>query len=148
VLIVKRPIEHLRRVLVGLAPSDESEILRRWLQDHPFREPIELTLISVVPTVPAGVPVSIPAFEQWQETAYQAAQHSIKAAAAELSGPAVRATGHVLKGDAAAVIGQESRSSDLVVVGAHGYKGLDRFLMGSVSHHLSHVAPCSVLVVR
>ncbi len=38
--------------------------------------------------------------------------------------------------------------ADLVVVGSHGRKGLDRFLMGSVSEAVARHAPCSVQVVR
>jgi nucleotide-binding universal stress UspA family protein len=36
----------------------------------------------------------------------------------------------------------------LIVVGSHGRKGVDRFLLGSVSHGIVHRAGCSVLVVR
>jgi universal stress protein A len=38
--------------------------------------------------------------------------------------------------------------ADLVVVGSHGRKGLDRFFMGSVSEAVVRHAPCSVQVVR
>jgi nucleotide-binding universal stress UspA family protein len=38
--------------------------------------------------------------------------------------------------------------ADLIVLGSHGRRGLDRFLMGSVSEAVVHHAPCSVLVVR
>jgi nucleotide-binding universal stress UspA family protein len=38
--------------------------------------------------------------------------------------------------------------ADLIVVGSHGRKGLERFLMGSVSDAVVHHAPCSVMVVR
>jgi nucleotide-binding universal stress UspA family protein len=37
---------------------------------------------------------------------------------------------------------------DLVVVGSHGWGLLHRVMMGSVSHHVLHHAPCPVLVVR
>lgn len=37
---------------------------------------------------------------------------------------------------------------DLVVVGSHGSGLLKRALLGSVSHHVIHHAPCPVLVVR
>ena len=37
---------------------------------------------------------------------------------------------------------------DLIVVGSHGRKGLDRFLMGSVSEFVARHAPCSVEIVR
>ena len=38
--------------------------------------------------------------------------------------------------------------ADLIVVGTHGRKGVNRFLMGSVAESVSRHAPCSVLVVR
>jgi len=37
---------------------------------------------------------------------------------------------------------------DLMVVGHRGISGLQRRLLGSVSEHVAHHAPCSVLVVR
>ena len=37
---------------------------------------------------------------------------------------------------------------DLIVVGSHGRKGLDRFLIGSVAESLARHATCSVLIVR
>jgi nucleotide-binding universal stress UspA family protein len=37
---------------------------------------------------------------------------------------------------------------DLVVVGHRGVGGVTRMLLGSVSEHVAHHAPCSVLVVR
>lgn len=39
-------------------------------------------------------------------------------------------------------------SPDLIVVGSHGRKGLDRFFLGSVSEAITRHAPCSVEVVR
>jgi nucleotide-binding universal stress UspA family protein len=38
--------------------------------------------------------------------------------------------------------------ADLIVLGAHGRKGLTRFLMGSVSEGVARHAPCSVEIVR
>jgi len=42
----------------------------------------------------------------------------------------------------------EQWKADLVVVGSHGRRGLDRFTLGSVSEHVALHAPCSVEVVR
>lgn len=39
-------------------------------------------------------------------------------------------------------------SADLIIVGSHGRKGLDRFLMGSVSEAVARHARCSVQIVR
>ena len=38
--------------------------------------------------------------------------------------------------------------ADLIVMGSHGDKGFDRFLLGSVSESVVRHAPCSVQVVR
>jgi nucleotide-binding universal stress UspA family protein len=38
--------------------------------------------------------------------------------------------------------------ADLIVLGSHGWKGLDRFLMGSVAEYVSRHAKCSVQIVR
>ena len=37
---------------------------------------------------------------------------------------------------------------DLILLGSHGRKGLDRFLLGSVSESVARHAPCSVEIVR
>jgi len=38
--------------------------------------------------------------------------------------------------------------ADLIMVGSHGRKGLDRFLLGSVSEAVARHARCSVQIVR
>ncbi|MBZ5698828.1 MAG: universal stress protein [Acidobacteriia bacterium] len=39
-------------------------------------------------------------------------------------------------------------NADLIVVGSHGRKGIDRFLVGSVAEGVARHAPCSVEIVR
>lgn len=38
--------------------------------------------------------------------------------------------------------------ADLIVLGSHGRKGLERFVLGSVSEAVARYAPCSVEIVR
>jgi nucleotide-binding universal stress UspA family protein len=40
----------------------------------------------------------------------------------------------------------EGREVDLIVLGAHGRRGLDRLIIGSVARHMCRHAPCPVLV--
>jgi nucleotide-binding universal stress UspA family protein len=57
---------------------------------------------------------------------------------------------HAREGDPAEVIIDvaQDQGADLIIVGARGLSGLQRFLLGSVSSKLSHHAPTSVMVVR
>ncbi len=56
----------------------------------------------------------------------------------------------VVHGDARAAILDQAKNwkADLIVVGSHGLKGLNRLLMGSVSEAIVRHAECSVQVVR
>jgi len=40
------------------------------------------------------------------------------------------------------------RHADLIVMGSHGRRGVQRFLLGSVAEHVARHAPCSVEIVR
>lgn len=42
----------------------------------------------------------------------------------------------------------QSWRADLVVLGRRGFKGLAEVFLGSVSNHVVHHAPCSVLVIQ
>jgi nucleotide-binding universal stress UspA family protein len=58
--------------------------------------------------------------------------------------------GIVLPGPPRTVILDEAErwDADLIVVGSHGYRAWERFLLGSVSHAVVSHAKCSVEVVR
>ncbi len=53
-------------------------------------------------------------------------------------------------GDAAGTILEVARrvEADMVVVGSRGLGELKGLLMGSVSHKISHMAPCTVITVK
>jgi nucleotide-binding universal stress UspA family protein len=53
-------------------------------------------------------------------------------------------------GDAADQIVRTCRStkSDLIVMGTHGRRGLQKFLLGSVAGRVIAAAPCPVVTVR
>jgi nucleotide-binding universal stress UspA family protein len=59
-------------------------------------------------------------------------------------------TGFLPIGDARQVILEEAKGwgADLIVVGSHGYHGIDRLMLGSVSESVAMHAHCSVEVVR
>lgn len=145
-LVVKGLPIDLRRVLLAVEGPEDADRLQRWLRAHPFNKPVELVVMSVVPTPQFGEPRTVQ--ESWGEAAMEAAQGMVDAVAGGLSGPSYSPAGQVFRGDPAERILLVAARCDLVVVGSHGRKGLDRFLLGSVSHSVAHRAACPVLVVR
>ena len=46
------------------------------------------------------------------------------------------------------VLAAEEEGADLIVMGTHGWSGLDRLLLGSVADRVIRTAPCPVVTVR
>jgi len=93
-------------------------------------------------------PTPMVGFESWSEALAKQAEEAAKTCAESLPRPNFTASSTILKGGPAALIAEQAKAFDLVVAGSHGRRGLDRFLLGSVSHSIVHRAPCSVLVIR
>jgi nucleotide-binding universal stress UspA family protein len=129
-----------------------------------FAPALEITLLSVVP--PPVMPVAAPVTgieaapiatpettEELTEAYLEEAQGSLERTAKALGGPAIssdRIARRVEYGDPATEICRvaEDEQFDVIVVGSHGGGFMKRVLLGSVSQHLLHHAPCPVLVVR
>lgn len=69
---------------------------------------------------------------------------------AGLDVPLERVRGHGRIGEPAATLLQMcvDYDADLLVVGTHGRRGLDRWFLGSVAEEMTRKAPCLVLVAR
>jgi nucleotide-binding universal stress UspA family protein len=85
----------------------------------------------------------------WDQETKQA-QTLVTKAAEALSARGFKAIGVVKQGDPKSMIIDVATewNADLIVLGSHGRKGFDRFLMGSVTEATVRHAVCSVEVVR
>ena len=103
------------------------------------------------PYVGFGIGPSVPVdfaglIEEWLDKAEDLVGQRAKV----LETAGFRVTTSVKEGDARAEILKfaEEWQPDLIVVGSHGRKGLDRFLLGTVSEGVARHANCSVHIVR
>jgi nucleotide-binding universal stress UspA family protein len=90
-----------------------------------------------------------PVRRAWRE----AGEEILARAAARASQARVEAESTLLESDgrrvSATVVKEAQRwGADLIVVGTHGRRGLDRLLLGSVAEGVARTAPVSVLLVR
>jgi nucleotide-binding universal stress UspA family protein len=60
----------------------------------------------------------------------------------------VKVERRVVEGAPAAVLLEESRDADLLVVGSRGHGGFAQLMLGSVSQQCAHHARCPVVIVR
>ena len=147
-LLVKGKAKRIGRVLIAVEGLEDGRQICQWLRRHPFRHPVMATLLTAVPAIPIPAPTPISAFQTWSEEMTRQAEDNVRACAASLAGSAFTTTSRVSKGEPSPVIAEAAKDFDLVVVGSHGRGGLDRFLLGSVSHSIVHQVAASVLVVR
>lgn len=144
----------IRRIL---CPTDFSEFSDRALEyavAHARWAEAELTLLHVNPfflPTGGGAPYTpytsygVPADGQTRAQlldALQAAAQPVRAAGLE---PKVILS----EGDPSDEILRQAHTTatDLIVMGTHGLRGFDRWLMGSVAYRVAHRAHCSVLTV-
>jgi len=147
-LIVKGKARPVSRVLMAVEGDDDARRLRAWLIAHPFRQPVQITVMSVVPSLQLIEPHIVVGLEMWTESNLRYAEDVAKNAANALTSPHYSTSSEVRTGDPVTVVCEAGKTYDLILVGSHGRKGLDRFLLGSVSHGIVHRAPVSVVVVR
>ena len=60
----------------------------------------------------------------------------------------VKISTSVQEGNAAQVLLEAADGADLLVVGSRGHGGFTGALLGSVSQHCAHHAPCPLVIVR
>jgi nucleotide-binding universal stress UspA family protein len=145
------------KILLATDGSDFSKAAVNSVAERPWPEGSELKIVSVMeipyaPTTEAWVlPDSY--YKELESAVKEQAQTAIKDAVERFrSGkPAgLEISAEIISGSPKEVILDEAErwDADLIVLGSHGYKGLQRFLLGSVSHAVATHAHCSVEIAR
>ena len=149
----------LTKVLLATDGSDFSMAAARSLVSRPWPEGTEVRALSAVEYHLPFLEVSLePAFlspvsvEKLREEAMRRAQNAIQSAVEILAaaGLSVSEALSVLVESPKQVILDEAErwGAGMIVLGSHGYRGLNRFLLGGISEAVAMHAPCSVEVIR
>lgn len=147
-LLLKCPLRDLQKVLLPLQGPSDAEAALRFLQKQPFREPVLVHLMTVLPPTRPPWPVDNAVAEKLEAQALQHARDFVDDVATKVSalGHMTRSAG-VLGSPATAIVQEaEKTGADLIMMGSRGRQGITRFVLGSVSHAILHQASCPVLV--
>lgn len=147
-LIVKEREGPVKRVIVAVEGREDGARIRAWLLAHPFKNAVDLTIVSVVRPIPSADPFTLFPVQDWTAIALRGAEDLVKGMAAALMNHRYTVGTQVTVGDPMGVLKEHAQTADLLIIGSHGRKGLERFLLGSISHALLHGVPCPILVVR
>jgi nucleotide-binding universal stress UspA family protein len=147
-LIVSRPAKTIQNILLPVRSSSDTKDAIRFLEFHPFRQPLELCLLSVLPPIHPNWGLGALAAESLQARERQNAQLFLESTAKQLKRMGYFVRTAVLIGTPTEAILEQAKGqrADLILMGSRGRQGVLRLVLGSVSHAVLHSAPCPILV--
>jgi nucleotide-binding universal stress UspA family protein len=145
------------RILLATDGSPFSDAAVKEVARKPWPPGSTIRIISIVeppimPTVETWIPPEN-YYEAIEKAAEDQARKNVESAAEVIKaeqGSGVAVETEILRGHPKQAIVEESDEwvADLIVVGSHGYRGLTRLWLGSVSQAVASHARCSVEIVR
>jgi nucleotide-binding universal stress UspA family protein len=145
------------KILLAIDGSTFSDAAVQEVASRPWPRGSEVRIISVVeptlmPTIESWVPPD-DYIEGLERTAEAQAQSVVGKAADRIhkqQGDNLRVIAQVIRGHAKHEITSEAEDwgADLILMGSHGYRGLTKLWLGSVSQAVSSHARCSVEIAR
>ena len=145
------------KILLAVDGSECSAAAVAELTNRPWPPGSEIRVLTAfeLPLMPApeAWAISPDYCDRLQQAVLEQAEAVSRATCAKLIaalGESFKVTPRVVAGSAKLMILEEAEqwNPDLIVVGSHGYRGWQRFLLGSVSQAVVAHAKCSVEVVR
>jgi nucleotide-binding universal stress UspA family protein len=147
VLIARAPAATIERLIVGVEAFDDAHVLTDWLRVTPFRKRPPVHVVSAVPAIQLFDPVLAPALRSWPEDSLATARGFVDDIVQRVTDLGFAATGVALEGDPARCLINEAGSEAMIVMASHARRGVERLLLGSVSHAVVHHARCPLVVV-
>ena len=143
------------KILLAIDNSRSSQEARRAVAKQFRTKGMQVRVLHVVEPISAYVsagmiPHFVPHVAKVEQERRKEAKELVQRAAQHLRKVGFKTSEIVLEGDTRTSILDYAANwhADLIVLGSHGWKGLGRFLMGSVSEAVTRHAGCSVEVIR
>jgi len=145
------------KILLAIDGSPCSDAAVEEVSRRPWPDGSSIKVLTAfelpVPPTPEGWALPANYFEEMDVALRKQSQNIVDGAIATLKAKlpkSISIDAQILPGSPRAAILDEAENwgADLIVVGSHGYRAWQRFLLGSVSQSVVSHAKCSVEVVR
>ena len=148
-LILPGPMKTLHHVLLPLQGTYDADHAFAFLRQNPFREPLTITLFTVLPHTRPPWPVDAVSAEHMETHSLNTAKDFLDETAAKLRPYGYQTRVATTLGTPVDGILQEAKAlnPDLILAGSRGRRGLIRMVLGSVSHALLHQGTYPLMIV-
>jgi nucleotide-binding universal stress UspA family protein len=139
------------KILVGVEDAKSSKGTLQALISQFNPKTTQARVIHVVPPLTYFVPPEMAAgYAPELQDEIQEGSKTAEQAAKTLRDAGFTADSSVMQGDIRVTLIDAAAEwhADMILIGSHGRKGLERFLLGSVAEFVARHAPCSVEIVR
>jgi universal stress protein A len=138
------------KILMAIDDSKFSGDVLRAIVTQFRTENTEVRVLHVLQPVAPAPPQMAPGYAPELEDQKKPAREMVERIAKELRSAGFNVSTVVAVGDTRETIIDSAAewSADLIVVGSHGHRGMQRFLLGSVAEFVARHAKCSVEIVR
>jgi len=142
------------KLLIAIDGSEFSQTALQSVIDRPWNAGTEIKVLHVVEPPALLIGREMGAYDPEFETVWKALREQAKELV-EKAAQKVRAAGftvstELVEGEPKSLIIDVANEwrADMIVMGSHGWSGLNRFLMGSVSQAVVRHSHCSVEIIR
>src|SRR5580704_16830896 len=138
------------KILVGVDDSKSSRDVSRAIVTQFRTENTEVRVLHVLQPIALAPPQMAPDYAPELEVQGKPARELVERIATELGSAGFKVDTAVEVGDVRESILDSAAEwrADLIIVGSHGRRGIQRFLLGSVAEFVARHAKCSVEIVR
>jgi len=138
------------KILMGIDDSKFSGDVLRVIVTQFRTENTEVRVLHVLQPIASAPPQMAPGYAPELEDQKKPARELVERIAKELRSAGFKVDTVVEVGDIRETIIDSAAGwrADLIVVGSHGQRGIQRFLLGSVAEFVARHAKCSVEIVR
>ncbi len=142
----------IKKILVPVDFSENSQKILGSAAEFAQKFEAELAVVFVVQSFDdySGFFVPHMPIAQFEDEMVRSAETKMTSFLAESLGAGIAHSSAILSGDVAEEINfyVKEQGVDLIIMGTHGYKGLEKILFGSVAEKIVKTAPCPVMTIN